>query len=234
MQLTAILMTLAFAEPVPPPPPTPVPAFSTVEKADRTPAPPWQEIKADAILTVLSAPEKSRWLLIDDGADLVPSADGKTATFGAIAKGRYRVVVVSPTGEAARITVVVVDSPKPPPGPVDPPLPTDPLTAKLQAAYALDKRDSAAKLADLKVLIELFVQAAEFAAAPNILSLAELIVKFREAAKTLGIVGLVELRKASADELHAAFPVDAAFDEPGRAKAKAMFVKLSEALKNVK
>lgn len=211
---------------------------ASVGKADRPqPAPP-MEVKADAILTVLTAPEKSRWKLIDrDGADLVASPDGKTAVFAALAKGRYRVVVI--TGETdVDIVVVVGDVPAPTPpkpGPVDPVIPpTDPLTAKLQAAYKLDTRADAAKQVDLKDLVELYKQAAEFASKPDIASLAELVAKVKDAAKALGIEGLVDCRKAIADELKLAFANDAPFDDASRLKAKVLFVKLSEALKNVK
>ena len=225
--MTFLILSIVLAQPVAP----------VVGKADRPPPAPWVEVKADAILTVLTAPEKSQWLLIDDGADLVPSADGRTAAFAAPAKGRYRVVVVGPLGEPSRVVVVVGDAAKPPtPVPIDPPapVPTDPLTAKLQAAYRLDTRDAAKKSHDLADLIELYKQASEFAGKADIVSFSELIVRVKDAAKMLGIEGLADLRKSCAEELKLAFPLDAAFDDGSRAKAKALFLKLSEALKNVK
>ena len=214
------------------------PGAPVVGKAERPAAPAWVEIKADPILTVLTAPDKSQWLLIDDGADLVSASDGKTATFAALAKGRYRVVVVGPAGEAARVVVVVGDvpPPKPPsPGPdVPPPKPVDPLTAKLQAAYQLDTGDAAKKLANLAELVELYAAAATLALSPDVLTVAALVARVREAAKVLVLEGLTDCRKVIAEELKTAFPIDAPLDDASRAKAKALFLRLASCLKEVK
>ena len=78
----------------------PMPA--TVTKAPAPPPPTWAEIPADPLLTVLQSPTASRWVLIDDGADLRPAADGKSATFAAAQPGRYRLLVLPEQGEPQR------------------------------------------------------------------------------------------------------------------------------------
>ncbi len=219
-------------------------AATPVGKADRPAVPPWAEIAADARpTTILTAPEKSAWLLIDDGADLVPASDGKSATFAAPAKGRYRVLVVPPAGEPMRVVVVVGDAPAPtppkPPGPVPPeptptPTPVDPLVGKFAAAFAADTRDAAAKKKDLDALVKLYAKVAAAPDSPATTTVGELVAVFKKLALEFAVLGLAELRKLVAAELASVFTTDAPLDDAGRAKAKALFLRLSAALAAVK
>lgn len=199
-----------------------------ITKADRPVPTPWIEIKADPVLTVLQATEKSRWSLIDSqSADLVPADDGKTAVFAAAVKGRYRVTAVAPTGEVSQVIVIVGDTTPP-----TPPAPQDPLLLKLQAAASLDTRtDRASDLADL---VELYAQAAVLAKDVKIVSLGDLVARVRDASKILVVSGFPDLKRVIAGELSAAFPDDVPLDEATRATAANLFLKLSSALKGVK
>ena len=198
-----------------------------VGKADRIPVPVWMEIRADPILTVLTAPEKSRWISVDDGCELRPDPDGKSATFAAVGKGRYRILVVTGDAEPVRLVIVVGDlAPKPEPG--------DPITKRLQSAFDLDGRDPAKKRLDLAELIELYRQAAAFADRTDVTTIAELIGRIRDAAKSLVPEGLVAVRKAVAEELGGVFPFDGPLDAETRKKAKELFAKLSAALATLK
>jgi hypothetical protein len=232
-----LILALALSQTPAPVPPAPAPTPS-VGKEERPAPPVWVEIKADPILTVLTAPTGSKWSLLDDGADLVSLPDGR-AVFGYATKpGRYRATASTPTAEVLRVVVIVGDLPKPPvpvpPSPPEPPVPTDPLIAKLKLAYDLDTRAAAKKNLDLLDLVELYKQAADLAGKPDVGTVAALIERVRMASKILIVEGLTDLRKVIAGELGAAFPVDAPLDEPARAKAKAAFLKISEALKAVK
>ncbi len=198
-----------------------------VGKADRIPVPIWIEIRVDPILTVLTAPEKSRWILVDDGCELRPDLDGKAATFAAGGKGRYRVLVVTGDAEPVRLILVVGD-------PAPKPEPADPLSKRLQLAFDLDSRESIKKRLDLAELIELYRQAAAFADRTDVTTIAELIGRIREAAKSLVPEGLVAVRKTVAEELGTVFPFDGPLDAETRKKAKELFAKLSTALATLK
>lgn len=110
----------------------------------------WKELSATVgrITTLTAGGKTVRWELIDeDGADLVPAADGKTAAFTASKAGTFRVLAYRGLVAAARIKMVATGAPAPPPGPV-------PLTAfqtKIKAALAMDKApaDAVAKYAGL-------------------------------------------------------------------------------------
>lgn len=222
-----LILALAFGQPIQAP---------VVGKADRPAPSVATEIKSDPILTVLTAPEKSRWKLIDrDGADLVASADGKSAVFGAFAKGRYRVVVITGDSESD-VVLVVGDAPAPkPPGPTPPePTPVDPLVTKFAAAFAADPRDPAAKKKDLDALVKLYAKVAVAPDSPALTTVGELVAIFKKLALEFAVLGLAELRKLIALELASVFTTDAPLDDAGRGKAKAMFLRLSAALAGVK
>jgi len=200
-----------------------------IGKSERGPPQPWTEIKADPILTILTAPAASRWVLVDDGADLRPDADGKSAAFSAAKPGRYRIVVIAGDGEPARVTVVAGAAPGPDVPPSD-----DQFVRKLQAAFDLDLRDAAKKSSDRLDLVELYRQAAELAERPDVGTVAALVGRIRDASKLLVVDGLADLRKAIAAELAAAFPIDAPLDEASRAKVRSLFLKLNRSLQFVK
>ncbi len=217
------LLALALLSLVPRQPPV------AVGKAERPPQPVWTEIRADPILTVLTAPAASRWVLVDDGADLRPDADGKGASFAASKPGRYRIVVIAGEGEPVRVALVVGANP----GPDLPPL-DDPVARRFRAAFDLDLRDPAKKAADLLDLVELYRQAADLADRTDIGSVAALVARLREASKILVVDGLSDLRKAIAVELAAAFPIDAPLDDANRVKARTLFLKLGRVLQTLK
>ena len=185
------LLALALLSVVPYQPPP------AVAKAERTPPPSWAEIKADPILTVLTAPISSRWVIVDDGADLRPDADGKSAAFAAIKPGRYRILVIAGDGEPARVAVIVGAGPGP-----DGPLPNDDaLLRRLQSAFDLDPREASKKTADRLDLVELYRQAADLAERPDLSTVAALVSRIRDAGKLLLVEGLADLRRAIAAEL---------------------------------
>lgn len=208
----------------------PMPA--TVTKAPAPPPPTWAEIPADPLLTVLQSPTASRWVLIDDGCDLRPSADGKSATFAASAPGRYRLLVLPEQGEPQRVSVRVGEAPPKPPEPR--PVPTDPFVKRLQTEFDKDTREGSKKLADLKDLIELYRQAADLAASAEVVSTGQLVGRVRDASRALGIEGLADLRRAVSVELAAAMPTDEPMTSELRAKAKDVFLRIRAALQEVK
>ena len=211
-----------------------------VGKADRPAPAPWIELTADPILTRLTAPAGSQWILLDDGAALDPATDGASAGFAAGKDGRYRIVVVS-AKEIARVAITKGDVPLPPtppkPGPdvpPAPPTPVDPLVAKFAAAFAADTRDAAAKKKDLDALVKLYAKVAAAPDSPALTTIGELVAIFKKLALEFAVLGLAELRKLVAAELASVFTTDAPLDDAGRAKAKAMFLRLSAALAGVK
>lgn len=206
-----------------------------VVKLDSPPKPEWQVIQADAGITTLAVGDKpAKWVLVDDGADLSPSADGKTAAFAAAADGHYRLIVVA-DGEVHRVKVVKATSPPQPmpPGP-DPQPPSDPLVKLLQAAYDADPRQPEPKRKDLLDLAEIYRQAGTLAADPAVATAGQLVARVREAAKALGIVGLADVRKAIGAELQAVLPEDVPLTAETRKRAAEVFARVKAALEQVK
>lgn len=201
-----------------------------VVKLEAPPPAEWVTVQADPVLTTLSAPAAAKWVLVDDGpaCELRPSADGKAATFAATSDGHYRVLVIS-GDDVFRVKVVKGggdDDRKP--------KPTDPLVKLLQTAFDLDTRTADAKRHDLLDLVELYRQAGMLALDANITTTGQLVVKVRDAAKALGVVGLAEVRKAIGAELTAVFPEDVPLTAESRAKAAATFGRIKAALEGVK
>lgn len=116
--------------------------------------------------------------------------------------------------------------PGPGPGPVVPP--TDPLAAKLWAAYRADT--SATKAEALKDFVELFRQAQTLADDPTLTTVGGLAGKVAAAAATLAKDQLPGVRAVLKVELATAFPDDGPLTATVRAGAKATFLKLQTAL----
>lgn len=224
--LPILLLSLALgADPAP-----------AVTKAPAPPAPTWNEVQADPLLTVLQSPDPAKWLAVDEGCDLRPAADGRSVTFAAGTPGRYRLLVVPEKGEPIRVAVVVGKPEPTPPGPKPPeprPVPTDPLTRKLQAEFDKDAREPAKKLADLKDLVELYRQAADLASSAGVTSTGQLVTRVRDAARAMGIEGLADLRRAISVELATAMPTDEPMTAELRGKAKDVFLRIRAALQGV-
>lgn len=207
-----------------------------VTKAPAPPPPAWNEMSADPLLTVLQSPDPAKWLAVDEGCDLRPAADGRSATFAAGTPGRYRLVVVPEKGEPVRVCVVVGKPEPTPPGPKPPeprPVPTDPLVKKLQTEFDKDTRAATAKISDLKDLVELYRQAADLAASADVTSTGQLVTRVRDAARAMGIEGLADLRRAVSVELTTAMPTDEPMTAELRAKAKDVFLRIRAALQGV-
>lgn len=205
-----------------------------VTKAPAPPAPAWNEMPADPLLTVLQCPDPARWLTVDDGCDLRPAADGKSATFAAALPGRYRLLVVPEKGEPIRVAVVVGKPEPTPPKPPEPrPVPTDPLVKKLQTEFDKDAREPAKKTSDLKDLVELYKQAADLAASADVTSTGQLVTRVRDAARAMGVEGLADLRRAISVELVTAMPSDEPMTSELRGKAKETFLRIRAALQGV-
>lgn len=92
--------------------------------------------------------------------------------------------------------------PDPPvPKPPDPPAPADPLSQTLRNAYALDT--GANKAEQVKILAELYKQAAALADSHDVLTTADLKARIDGAAAALGLdgSGVIGVRRAIAAEL---------------------------------
>ncbi len=128
-------------------------------------------------------------------------------------------------GELGLVSPVI----PPGPGPVIPPAPpTDPLTAKLWAAYRADS--GLTKADDLATLVELMKQAATLADDATLTTVGQLAGKVAAAASLLAKDRLVGVRAVLKVELAAAFPEDGPLSPTVRAAAKSVFVKLQAAL----
>jgi len=188
----------------------------------------------------------AKWSLVGDfaQAEIIPCDAGKTCTFIAPEAGYY--YLQSVVGERQYSILVIVGKPDvpepmPPPKPVPVPpvppkpvpVPVDPLLTKLQAAYLLDLRPDARRRQDLLDLIELYGQASALAAKPEIKSISALITQIRTASTALGIVGLVDLRRAIGVELSAGFPADDPLTDETRKHAGDTFARIQAALKGV-
>lgn len=207
----------------------------------------WVVIQADPVQTTLSVggDVAAQWVLVDEGpqVDLRAAADGKTATFSALADGQYRVLVVAGK-DIHRVKVVraspnpMPPGPNPPdpgPGPQPPPVPpADPLVKKFQDAYGLDTRAPEAKKTDLLDLIELYKQAGVLADDKTVATADVLVSRVRDAAKALGLDGLADLRKAIGAELVAVFPESVPMDDAARKKARDVFARIKTNLALVK
>jgi hypothetical protein len=227
---TAILLALALT-----------PAAGGVTKLDAPAQAEWVAVQADPRLTTLAVDSAGVWFLLDDdGAELRPAQDGKTATFTADRDGHYRVVVVCDK-QVHRVKVVKASTPPQPmpPGP-DPqpkppePKPADPLVKVFQAGYDADARPRAEKESDRLDLIELYRQAADLADDAKIETAEALILKVRKAAEALKVAGLLDVRKAVATELQAAFPENVPMTADARKKAADLFARFRACLEQVK
>ena len=215
-----------------------------VVKLDSPPKPEWVVVPCDPVLTTLSVPTASVWVLVDDqpACDLRPASDGKTATFAAAGDGQYRVLVIAEK-EVHRVKLVRATNPPQPmpptpgPGPQPdpkPPAPADPLVRVLQAGYDADTRTAELKRTDLLDLIELYRQAGTLAADPAVPTAGDLVKRVRDAATVLKIVGLPDCRKAIAGELVAVFPEDTPLTADTRKKAGDTFARIKVCLEGVK
>ncbi len=201
---------------------------TTAPIADVTPkGSDWVEVKGlPGRLLILQTTSTAKWLPIDDGFDLVPSSDGKSAAFVAPTAGRYRLTVVV-NGEPGRVAVTVGT-----PAPPVPPTPPDPVAAAIAAAYsaepAPDKRDR------VKDLAALYRQAAVLAADPTVTSSGALLARVQAAAKTLvGPDAVKGVRAVAAGELGRVLPVDGPLSDGQRGSVVATFKKLATILEGL-
>lgn len=217
-----------------------------VVKLDAPPKPDWQVIQCDPVLTVLQVDKPGTWELVDESpAAALRQTGGErqspTAAFAGTPGQQYRVLVTTPDG-VYRLKLVTPpppgplpadpDKPKPPTPP--PPVPVDPLVQRLQLAYDLDPRAADKKSSDRLDLVELYKQAGDLAGRFDVTTTGDLVKRIQDAAKSLGIDGLLDVRRAIAAELQAAFPTDAPLDADSRAKAAGIFGKIKAALEQVK
>jgi proline dehydrogenase len=120
--------------------------------------------------------------------------------------------------------------PKPVPPPV-PPKPADPLAVALRAAFLADT--GATKADQLLTLAELYKQAGDLAGLEAVTTTGQLMERIRQAAAALKIDGLLPCRKLIAAECATALGTDpdGAMTAATREKAKALFLRVHEALK---
>lgn len=189
----------------------------------------WAEVAGEpGRLLVLQAEPASKWLLVDESADLREFESGRYAAFVGPAGGRYRLIVTGPDGTPARVCVVVGDAP-PGPGPKPPDPPADPLRARLKQAYDADA--GAGKDRAALDLAELYRQAAALAADPAVKTAGDLLRRAKAASDILvGSDELVAARKVVAAELAALFPADGELTAAQRTAAAALFTRLGTIL----
>lgn len=201
------------------------------------PASKWTEFKAaPGRQLILSAGALAKWVVIDDGCDLVPTTDGKTATFSAPGAGRYRVVCVV-GAEPVRCLVIVGTPPEPGPGPgpgPGPTPPTDTLVVDIKAAFATDGGDKA-DLRDLAALYKLMVKEcgkADYATPEQLNRI------YLESRKNLleenGVIKLPEVRKRCSVEIAVAMGADpsASLTADSRKTIAATFARLAKAVED--
>lgn len=171
------------------------------------------------------------WYTLED-ADLIPAADGKTATFVAAKPGRYLVLCVTAKGDhpsPPAAVVITVGTPEPEPGPQ--PRPVDPLVKRFRDAMLADAGTEAQKKNWLADLVELYRQAVAFAAEPSVVSAADLAAKVIAAGKAiLPAAACKGVRTEIAAMLSEAFPEDVALTDASRKQAAELFARISLAL----
>ena len=184
-----------------------------------------------------------RWLMLDDGATLLPPEllkDSKAAIIFTPKAGRFRVLAYAAKGDEPtepRICVMEIGDPAPPTPPA-PPAPTDPLAARLQAAYAADPAPVAVKQKQIAILYGVYGAMAEHCQSDTTLkTLGDVLTELQNTAKWLGLVsdGLIECRKMIAAEVGSlGTSPGMAFDATLRAATVACFGKIAKALELVK
>ena len=180
-----------------------------------------------------------RWVLLDPGISVLPGEllkeQATTVVFG-LRPGAYRLLAYSakddePTLPAFCKVTIEADTPPPPPDPVPP---SDPLAAKLQAAYTADKGDPAAKRNALPPLIGLYQAMQDHARTDaTIKTVGDLLSDLQRTAKVLiAPEALIEVRKLISAEIAAALGTSPAlaFDATLRARAVDTFGRIAKAL----
>ena len=124
------------------------------------------------------------------------------------------------------------DPPEPTP-PTPPPIPVDPLAVDLAALYAADGEPT--KALDLAYLTELYLQAEAIADDPTIGTKGELFRRLSAPAESLTRDRLAGVRDRIGGELLAVLgkDPDKTFTPAGRTKAKALFLRIYTALKEI-
>lgn len=213
-------------------------ATAQIAESPRPEPPKWSEFKSQpgALLRLTSA-QPATWTLVDaEGADVESVDGGKRLLFTSAVPGRYRLLAQS-ADETFRVLVVVGNPPAPPqpkpPEPLPPPKPVDPAQREFQSAYDADTRQLDKKRPDLLDLIELYKQAADLAAKPDVTTTGQLVARIREASRILAIEGLADLRKLISTRLMAAFPNDEPLTDATRKKAAEAFAQIRTLLQGV-
>jgi hypothetical protein len=183
----------------------------------------WQEVRVEkGKLIVLSAEPKSKWIVAEENPlDLVVAEEGKQAFFTSKAEGRFKLVVVAPNGEAAKVILFVVGG--------EPPVPPDELKKRLSDALAADTGiDKVEQAKDLAVLYE---KLAELTKDKSYTKASELLTKAREVANTLiGVDSLVGIRTVVKEELTKIYPIDGLISDKQRVDTVILFDKLAKVL----
>ncbi len=210
----------------------------TADKPPDLPAP--VEVRAaPGVPVVLRSGTPGGWELAREKADaawLIPFPDGSGAYFvGSKSGDRVLVLVTRAAGEkpapADRVVVVVGPPPDPEPAPPPKPKPDDALVRAFKDAVLADPAPAAEKAKQLADLAELYRQAAGFARAAEVASVADVVARVRTAAVALNVTGLPAVRAKVAAELAAVFPGDAPLTDESRAALAALFTRLSAALR---
>lgn len=166
---------------------------------------------------------------IDGIAGRISDIDKQTAE---LAKQRAALVGDLRT-ELKRIADVVEKLNLNGPAPV-PPVPVDPLRAKLQAAYDADPAPVASRKSQALDLAALYRQAAALAQDATVATAGDLLTRVRDAGKTLvGADALKGIRTVAGAELGALLPTDVPLTADQRTAAAALFAKLASTIEEV-
>ena len=189
-----------------------------------------------------------RWTLGAGLIEVLPAMKGANEIIvSATKEGKYIVSAIGTRGQAfssEEHTTVTFGQAPPGPGPdpgpqpkPNPPAPTDPLVAKLQAAYTADPAMPAVKLGQKVMLIGLYEGMALKVLDPTLQTSKDLSDAYVNLAKkTIASFALVDLRKIIAAEVAAMIGTDpgAKLDPVLRPKAAALFDGFGKALMQVK
>ena len=187
-----------------------------------------------------------RWVLLDEGASLVPPEllkDSRTALILTPRAGRYRLLAYTAMGDTPSVPVICLleiaaPSPPTPPTPPTPPPPTDPLAIQLQAAYSADPGAPDAKATQLAILYGVYAAMTEHCKTDTTLkSLGDVLAATHRTAKDMKMLPLVliEVRKLiAADVATLGSSPGAPFDATLRASTVITFGRIAKALEIIR
>jgi hypothetical protein len=185
----------------------------------------WKTLAVPAgVLVELKAQPASTWDVVTDGLQIRVLDGGSGAVVVVPAGEKFRVKVTGPDKSVSQYELVGGTGPKPPP-------PSDPLKARLAAAFAADPAPASEKHGHAKDLAELYRQAAKLSASADVATAGDLLARVKAAAVTLvGADALKGVRSEAGKELGLLFPADGPLSPEQRTRAAELFGRLATIL----